>query len=88
MLDSACPRTGVKARFAREGGRTGPLAPTERAPAVDQRLARAQWSVQVAGAIGGVVLLPGVHAATTRHNMTQWDTEWNEIDKPRGRQVS
>ncbi|MDI9939225.1 hypothetical protein QM806_27975 [Rhodococcus sp. IEGM 1351] len=42
----------------------------------------------MAGAIGGVVLLPGVHAATTRHNMTQWDTEWNEIDKPRGRQVS
>ena len=45
-------------------------------------------TVWVAGAMGGVVLLLGVYAATTRYNMAQWDAEWNEIDNPPGRQVS
>lgn len=44
--------------------------------------------VWVAGAIGGVVLLLGVHAATARHRMAHWDAEWNELGKPPGRQVS
>ncbi|KAF0963842.1 Rv1733c family protein [Rhodococcus sp. T7] len=62
------------------------------APATDTETAAAAVLTAVviwaAGASGGAVLLCGVHAATTRHRMAQWDAEWNELDKPPGWHVS
>ncbi|QTJ71203.1 hypothetical protein HYG77_37890 (plasmid) [Rhodococcus sp. ZPP] len=62
------------------------------APATNTETAAAAVSTAVviwaAGASGAAVLLCGVHAATTRHRMTQWDAEWNELDKPPGWHVS
>jgi hypothetical protein len=43
------------------------------------------WTI---GASCSVLILCGVRQATSRHRMSQWAREWNELDKPPGWQVS
>lgn len=70
---------------------TGDLAPAP-APATGTENAATAVSAAVvlwsAGASGAAVLLRGVRWATSRHRMSRWAAEWNELGKPTGWHVS